>query len=151
MAKKPERKKTPIQEIASDKRKLFLDLYCSNGFDRSKAYDEVYGSGGTYHSKATKMYNMINRPESQLYIKQRQADLRRKIDIDRATQIAFLEDIKQNCKLKKPIAAIDAVKVQNQMLGWDKPETITEEISIEKSADREFKVTIVVPKNKDAE
>ena len=124
----------------------FLEEYCSNGWDRSAAYDKVYGDDGLkYASKAQKMYNLINNAKAQTYIKQRQQDLRRKVDITRLSQIAFLEDIKQKCKHNKPIAAIDAVRVQNQMLGWDKPESITEEVTVTQSADREFKVTIVVP------
>lgn len=107
----------------TQKQEAFVSAYVANGGNASEAYRTAYETSETWTNNAvrTEACRMMKHPYISLAIKELQDELQMHAKWNRIDSLERLKEVAQGLiEGSKPSDVVAAVKVINQMFGWDK-------------------------------
>lgn len=125
----------------SDKHKMFVDEYTANGFNGTRAYMKIYPDA-SYDAARGSASDLLANPNIQELVKIAKAELKDRVMITKEEILQDLWDIKNANKNDKISYSLKSIEIINKMLGYNEPEVI-----ISNDTSKDFKITIVKPKD----
>jgi hypothetical protein len=131
--------------ITNKKHLAFIDAYFLNGFNGKQAYLSVYKNVTDTAAEAAAS-RLLSTVKVAKEVADRQAVTAAKFEITKEELLRDLLDIKNDCKKGFPPSALQAIKLLNQMLGYDAP------TKVEHSGEmRSVNINYILPIKKDGQ